>query len=133
MKQVFKIGDRIQFERSVRFLEDAASFEGKNVHPVYATFAIARDGEWTSRQFVLEMKEDDEEGIGTFVEVQHLASALIGEIVLFTAIIYELEKNVINCSFTATVGKRVIAIGKTGQKIIKKEKLNLYFESLKKN
>jgi predicted thioesterase len=78
------------------------------------------------------MKEEDEEGIGTFVEVQHLSSALVGEKVLFEATIYELEKNIINCSYIATVNERVIAKGRTGQKIIKKEKLNLYFESLKK-
>lgn len=128
----FKIGDKVQYQRTVRCIEDVAAFDGKVVHDVYATFAIARDAEWTGRQFVLEMKEDNEEGIGTFVEIQHLSSALVGETVLFEATIDELEKNIINCSYIATVNERVIAKGRTGQKIIKKEKLNLYFESLKK-
>jgi hypothetical protein len=41
-------------------------FEGVNVHPVMATFSITRDAEWAGRIFVLAMKEEHEEGIGTF-------------------------------------------------------------------
>ena len=57
VKSIFKTGDRKFFERMVR-AEDTASFENETVHPVYATFALARDAEWSSRLFVLEMKEN---------------------------------------------------------------------------
>ena len=112
---------------------------------LYVWFPIVTDCPWQIVLFILAdflgftvklrliiESQEDEEGIGTYVEVQHLSSALVGEIVLFEATIEELEKNMINCSFIATVNERVIATGRTGQKIIKKEKLNLYFESLKK-
>jgi fluoroacetyl-CoA thioesterase len=122
MKPLFKIGDRKTFEREVR-AEDTATFESGKVHPFYATFAIARDAEWCSRLFVLEMKEEDEEGIGTFVNVKHLAPAFEGDKVIFEAVIDELRGNSVNCSFTARINERLIAEGRTGQKILTKEKI----------
>lgn len=111
--------------------EDIAAFHGEAVHAVYATFAIARDAEWAGRLFVLEMKEANEEGIGTFVNVEHFAPAFVGEEVMFEATIDDLRGNAINCSFTAKVGERLVAKGRTGQKIIMKEKLNQLFDSYK--
>ena len=118
----FKVGDKKTFERIVR-TEDTATFESGNVHPVYATFALTRDAEWSSRLFVVEIKEADEEGIGTFVNVKHLSPAFVNDVVLFEATIDELKGNEINCSITASVNSRTIAEGRTGQKILKKEKL----------
>ncbi len=60
-----------QGDSTVLFFEvkesDLAQFNGELVHPFYSTFALGRDAEWTCRQFVLNMKEEDEEGIGTFL------------------------------------------------------------------
>mgnify|MGYP000367271629 CR=1 FL=1 len=69
----FKDGDQLQYEHTVTE-QDLASFASGNVHPVYATFSVARDAEWCCRLFVLEMKEADEEGIGNEV------AALIAEL-----------------------------------------------------
>lgn len=127
----FKVGDKKTFSRVVS-AEDVAKFESGTVHEVYATFALARDAEWCSRLFALEMKKEDEEGIGTFVNVKHLSPAFIGETVWFEAIIEELKNNEIYCSVNAKVGERIIAEGRTGQKIFRKEKLNQIFDSLKR-
>ncbi|MBK8658926.1 MAG: hypothetical protein IPN22_08660 [Bacteroidetes bacterium] len=129
MKSIFKAGDTKTFERTVR-PEDSASFEGTHVHPVYATFGLTRDAEWCSRLFVLEMKEENEEGIGTFVDVKHLSPALIGETVRFEATIEEISGNAVNCSFIARVNDRTIATGKTGQKVLLKSKLEELFNGL---
>ncbi|MES2617995.1 MAG: hypothetical protein V4613_08950 [Bacteroidota bacterium] len=126
----FKIGDTKFFEKKVT-ATDLAEFESGNVHKVYATFALGRDAEWSSRLFVLEMKESDEEGIGTFLNITHHSPALLGQTVTFTATISLLEKNKIDCHVLAKVGERLVAECQTGQKIIKKEKLNLLFDSLK--
>jgi fluoroacetyl-CoA thioesterase len=128
----FAIGDSKTYTKIVT-QNDLASFDDGNVHEVYGTFALGRDAEWSSRLFVLEMKETDEEGIGTFLNITHHSPALLGQTVTFRVTIYELEKNIINCHVIATVGDRIIAKCNTGQKIIKKEKLNLLFESLKNN
>jgi fluoroacetyl-CoA thioesterase len=129
MKNCFNIGDIKLFNKVVN-TDDIASFDSGTVHQVYATFALGRDAEWSSRLFVLEMKEEDEEGIGTFLNIQHQSPAKVGDLVTFTAVIYELNKNTINCNITAKVGERIIATGATGQKIIKKEKLEILFNSL---
>ena len=130
MQNPFQTGDKQHFQRMVR-LEDCATFESGNVHPVYSTFALARDAEWTCRLFVLEVKESDEEGIGTFIQVEHQSPALAGEQVNFEAVLESVIKNEIICAFTAKCGDRLIASGKQGQKILKKQKLQTLFEKLK--
>ena len=129
MKSIFKPGDKKYFERKVE-QADVATFESGQVHPVYATFALARDAEWVCRLFVLEMKEADEEGIGTFIRVEHVSPALIGNTVQFEAILKSLEENEIICDYIARVGDRIIAQGEQGQKILKKDKIEQLFKSL---
>lgn len=129
MRNLFKIGDRKYFTKRVAS-DETATFESGQVHPVYATFALGKDAEWSTRLFVLEMKEDDEEGIGTFLTVYHQSPALVGQEVVFEAEITKLEKNYVICKYTAKVGERIIATGETGQKILKKEKVNALFNSL---
>lgn len=129
MKQIFSPGSRMNFTKIVG-KDDIAAFESVTVHEVYATFAIARDAEWAGRLFVLEMKDADEEGIGTFVQVNHHAPALVGETVVYESVIDELYKNVIACTFTAYAGHRLIASGRTGQKVLKREKLAKIFEEI---
>lgn len=127
MKHCFNIGSIQQFTRVVQ-PEDCATFESGQVHPVYATFALARDAEWCCRLFALEMKDADEEGIGTMITVAHLAPATVGASVHFTATITALQKNEIICHYEAKVGDRVIARGQQGQKILKKERLQKLFD-----
>jgi fluoroacetyl-CoA thioesterase len=122
MQYIFNIGDRKTYTRTVA-AADTAAFESGQVHAVYATFALARDAEWACRLFVLEMKEDDEEGIGTYVSVNHLAPARVGEEVVITAEVTALHGNTITCKYTAAVGDRLIAEGDQTQKILKKERL----------
>lgn len=130
MKQPFSIGDKKTYQKLVE-PKDTASFDSGSVHPVYATFALGRDAEWVCRLFVLDMKEDDEEGIGTFLEIKHEGPALVGETVDFIAELLSVEGNSVICTFEACVGKRRIAIGKTGQKVLKKQKIENIFAKLK--
>jgi fluoroacetyl-CoA thioesterase len=123
MKMIFKKGDTKTYIKQVQ-AEDIARFESGIVHEVYATFSIARDAEWSGRLFVLDMKEDDEEGIGTFIHVNHTAPAFVGDEVEYTSTFEEItEKGEIINLFTASCNGKIIAHGKQGQKILKKEKL----------
>jgi len=126
VKNIFKPGDQKSFKRIV-MESDCAIFNGELLHPVCATFALARDFEWSSRLFFLEMKDDDEEGVGTMLSVDHKSPALVGEEVLFKATVEKIEKNELICTIEAKVGDRVIATGRTGQKMLKKEKLKQLF------
>ncbi len=125
----FQVGSTKIFTKLVE-TADTAVFESGEVHPVYATFALGRDAEWACRLFVLEMKEEDEEGIGTFLKIEHASPALIGSTIVFEATLQSAVGNSVICSFTAKVGDRLIAFGETGQKILRKEKLNAIFGSL---
>lgn len=126
MKNIFSPGDQKEYRRIVK-ADDVAAFQGETVHPVCATFVLARDIEWTTRQFVLEMREDDEEGVGTFLSIDHRGPAFVGEEIIFTARIEQLKDNELICSYVARVNGRLIAEGKTGQKILKKEKIDRIF------
>jgi fluoroacetyl-CoA thioesterase len=129
VKNIFQKGDIKTFSRKVTSA-DTATFESGTVHEVYSTFALGRDAEWCTRLFVLDMKETDEEGIGTFINIQHLSPALIGSDVVFTGVYEEFKGNQLTCSFEAKVGERLIAKGTTGQKILKKERLQLLFGAI---
>ena len=131
MKSIFRHGD----EKQLTFVvseADAATFPTGIVHRVYSTFALARDAEWTTRQFVLEIRENDEEGIGTMISVVHHSPALIGEEVVITGRIKKISHHEIVCNFEARVGARLIASGETGQKILKRAKFEKLFSSIKK-
>jgi predicted thioesterase len=130
VNKIFEIGSQKTFSKTVQEA-DCASFESGQVHPVYATFALGRDAEWACRLFVLEMKEGHEEGIGTFLTINHKSPALVGSEVIFTATVKSILKNEIICTYKAQVGDRIIAEGEQGQKIISKQKLDDLFESLK--
>lgn len=126
----FQRGDKQEFVRVIRS-EDIAQFDSGTVHPVYATFALARDAEWSGRLFVLAMKEDHEEGIGTLLEIQHVSPAFVGQTVRFEACFIEVTaKGEIINSFEAFVGDRLIARGKQGQRILPKEKIERLFAGL---
>ena len=127
MKALFKPGDQKYYKHIVTSA-DFAAFHGEVVHPVCATFVLARDIEWTTRQFVLEMCEDDEEGIGTFLNVQHVSPAREGEEIIFKGTVEELKGNELICMVEASVHGRIVATGRTGQKILKREKLKKLYK-----
>ena len=87
--------------------DETATFESGEVHPFYGTFALGKDVEWAGRLFVLDMKEEDEEGIGTFLHVDHHSPAMVGEEVTITCQIEKLEGTKMTCSFIAKVGDRI--------------------------
>lgn len=123
MKTIFKAGDTKQYRVQVTE-SDCAAFQGELLHPVYATYALARDFEWSSRLFFLEMKEADEEGLGTMLSIEHKSMACVGEEVVITATVEQIVGNELICAIEARCNNQLVAVGKTGQKMLKKEKLN---------
>ncbi len=130
MKHLFKQGDEKKYSKVVA-PDEIASFESGMVHKVYSTFALARDAEWSGRLFVLEMKEEGEEGIGTRITVEHKSPAFVGQELRFVATFEEITaRNEIITSYQAYCGERLIAEGIQGQKILRKEKIDALFASL---
>ena len=130
MKSVCAVGDIRKITKIVTEA-DLATFETGNVHPFYATFALGRDVEWACRQFVLDLKDDDEEGIGTFLNIPHKSPALLGDVVEIRALLTELHGNTVNCSFVVMVSDRLVAEGTQGQKILKREKLDRLIDQIR--
>ena len=130
MKHLYVLGDKKTLQFTVGE-QDLAAFETGVVHEFYGTFALGRDVEWTCRQFVLDMKEDDEEGIGTFLNIKHHSPALLGEHVTIEAEVILAEMHTLDCAFTVKVGERLVASGTQGQKILKKEKIQRMVASIK--
>ncbi len=126
MKLIFKPGDKKVYMKKVNE-SDLATFHGETLHSVYSTFALARDFEWSSRLFFLEMKEADEEGVGTFLSITHHNPAKVGEEVAITATVESIRGNELICMIEAVCGERIIALGKTGQKMLKKDRLKELF------
>ena len=128
MKLIFQIGDKKIYNTTVQ-PSDQAIFHGELLHPVCSTFALARDIEWSSRLFFIEMKDEDEEGVGTYLEIVHQSPALVGDPLEITATVTSINGNELMCSIAVQSHGRIIAIGKTGQRMVTKAKLNAIFTS----
>ena len=131
MQLIFQNGDTKTFTKIVQ-ANEIASFESGTVHEVYSTFAIARDAEWSGRLFVLEMKEADEEGIGTQIHVEHKSPAFVGDEITYIATFEEVKTNgEIITTFEAYCAKRLVAMGLQGQRILPKAKIDAVFAKSK--
>ena len=127
-----KSGDREQHIFVVE-KQHFPEFRDAVVHEVCSTYVLAREVEWSSRQFVLKMLEEDEEGIGTKIHIEHLSPAFEGEEVIIESIVDSIKGKELICSFSACVGDRIVARGKTGQKVFKKKDLKQIFDGLRNN
>lgn len=126
MKNIFTIGDSKVYKTIVK-KEDFAAFHGEVLHAVCSTFALARDMEWSSRLFFIEMKEADEEGVGTHLTIDHFNPAFVGDELEITATVSALNGNELICDIVVMAGDKLIAKGKTGQRMLKRERLNKLF------
>jgi fluoroacetyl-CoA thioesterase len=131
MQNIFKKGDIKTYFKTVS-QKDIAAFASGVVHEVYSTFCLAQDAEWCSRLFVLDMKADDEEGIGTQLTVQHISPAFVGEQVCITTTFDTItDKGEIITTYEAFVGNRLIATGVQGQRILLKSVIEKLFSKVK--
>lgn len=100
-----------------------AQFEGELVHPVYSTAMMVYHMEWVSRQIILGMLDETEEGMGAEVKVKHLAPAKEGTILTLEATIVALKKNFIITKVLISSEDRVVGEGEVTQVILPKSKI----------
>jgi predicted thioesterase len=72
------------------------------VHPVYATYTMAKHFEEAGRKLLLRHLDPDEEGLGRAVTVEHLAPSWVGDRLRIEARCVEVEGNRLTCECTAT-------------------------------
>ncbi len=102
------------------------------VHPVYATYWMARHFEEAGRKIILPFLEEGEGGIGTQVDVQHTASALPGMTVTITATFERMEGRRVVCRMEAVnaLGDS-IGTGTTTQMALPQARIDANFETLR--
>lgn len=114
MKPGITIGQTYRFEVTVTEAMRAmfeSSEETVTVHHLYSTAAMLNHMEWASRQHILPVLEEGEEGVGAHMEIDHLAPVPIGERVLITSMVTGLKPGRVVCRCEAFHGKRKIGRG----------------------
>jgi len=99
------------------------AFDGAVVHRCYSTWSLVHHMELAARKVLVEYLEDDEEGIGAHVSVDHLAPCGVGKSVCVTAELTEVENQRVTCEVTAYHEGRLLARGKQVQVVMKKAQL----------
>src|SRR3954470_17354875 len=89
------------------------------VHPVYATYAMAKHFEEAGRKLLLAHLEPGEAGIGTSVSVERLARAWPGDRIRVTARCTEVRGSGLTCACRAVDATgRELGRGTTGQAVL---------------
>jgi fluoroacetyl-CoA thioesterase len=92
------------------------------VHPVYATYSMAKHFEEAGRKLLLPHLEPGEAGIGSALSVEHLAPSRVGDAVRVTARCVELRGNRLTCECSAVdVEGRLLGRGTTVQAVLSED------------
>ena len=73
-----------------------------SVHPVYATYNMAKHFEEAGRKLLLRHLGDDEDGLGRSVAVEHLAPSWVGDRLRIEARCIGVDGTRVTCECTAT-------------------------------
>ena len=94
------------------------------VHPVYATYTMAKHFEEAGRKLLLRHLDDGEEGLGRAVTVEHLAPSWVGDRLTIEAQCTAVDGNRLTCECRATDGDgREVGRGSTVQVVLPRERL----------
>ena len=87
-----------------------------SVHPVYATYNMAKHFEEAGRKLLLRHLDADEDGLGRSVTVEHLLPSWVGDRLRIEARCVEVQGNRVTCECTAMDGDgREVGRGSTVQ------------------
>jgi len=127
MKPSLKIGNTA--EVIITVTEDMCpAFDSVIVHPVYSTWSMAHHMELAARKVLKDHLEDHEEGIGSHLEIDHLAPTPVGHQVRVVAEAVELGPTILVCDVTAYHLKpdgegKIVGRGSQTQRILPKKHL----------
>jgi fluoroacetyl-CoA thioesterase len=95
------------------------------VHPVYATYTMAKHFEEAGRKLLLRHLDDGEDGLGRSVAVEHLAPSWVGDRLTIEARCTEVRGNRIMCACHATDDDgREVGTGSTVQVVLPRDVLD---------
>ena len=107
------------------------SFDGAVVHRVYSTWSAGHHFEIAARKVLGDFLEDHEEGVGSYLCVEHLAPCPVGRRVRVRAELVEVTREHhprVICEAAAYDGERLLAKGRQVQVVMNKEHLRRYIE-----
>ena len=99
------------------------AFDEIVVHRVYSTWSMAHHMELAARKVLAPHLEEDEEGIGSHLSIDHLAPAPVGHDVRVHAEAIEVDDEGVVCEVTAWDGDRLLGRGRQVQRVLPKSVL----------
>jgi len=96
-------------------------FHGVLVHRVYSTWSLAHHMEVAARTVLAPYLDEDEEGLGTHLSVDHLSITPMGKTVRIRAECVEVGSHRVVCSVQAFDGDRLIGHGQQVQRVLPKD------------
>lgn len=103
--------------------EMTAELDGKEIHPVYSTFWLAKHAETVARKAVEPFFEYGENAVGAELSVRHEAMTHVGAKVVMRAKVVKVETKKIVCEIEAFSGGKRIASGSQTQIVLPDAKI----------
>ena len=104
------------------------AFGGVVVHRCYSTWSAVHHMEIAARKVLVDFLEDDEEGVGAHISVDHIAACRVGKTVRIRAVLTEFDGRRVVCKVEAFDGDRLLAEGKQVQVVMDKNKIKKMIE-----
>ncbi len=127
MKSTLKVGQRASISIDVTD-EMRPQFDGVVIHPLYSTWSMAHHMEIVARRVLAEHLEEDEEGIGTHLSIDHVSPAHVGSKVTIEAEAIEVDERSLVCEVIARVGDRVVGRGRQVQRVLSRHRMDELIE-----
>ena len=108
------------------------AFDGIIVHRVYSTWSMAHHMELAARKILAPHLEDDEEGIGSHLSIDHLAPAPVGHEVTIRAEAIKVDETGVVCGIKVWDGNRLLGQGQQVQRVLPKSVLNRIVDRVSK-
>ncbi len=127
MKPSLKVGNTAEVTAVVT--EDMCpAFDGVIVHRLYSTWSMAHHMELAARKVLAPHLDEDEEGIGSSLSIEHLAPTPVGHTVRIVAEAIDVDATTVVCALTAYDGDRLVGRGRQVQRVLPKRKLKALIE-----
>ncbi|MCH2136687.1 MAG: hypothetical protein MK101_08910 [Phycisphaerales bacterium] len=94
------------------------AFAGRVVHDVCSTWDLARHLETAARAVLEPYLQEDEEGIGSHLSIDHIAPAPVGSTITIRAEAIEVSDTTLVCSVTARDGDTELAHARQVQRVL---------------
>ena len=107
-------------------------FDGRLHHPVCATWTLVNHMEVAGRRLLEPYLDENEEGVGAHISIDHRSPAPIGSEIGVSAEVESLAHNRLVTKMLAWCGERLLATGKFVQVVLEKERLAAILEQARR-